>query len=297
MKKTAANIFINTSRGIIKPNVESINEYKIEDNGKEYNKIHLDLETSFNQSDKIIQYRLEQIAKIYTLVISKFERNLEFGCPYFTLDWKNRNIQNNAEINFLNNSIEVTEVLELSHQIICKNIRVIKLQDLNSIYNNNYFENEYNNLLLDNYYAASVSDKPQSKFFYLFIIFECYETNDFFRNMFQEKLFSNTEINGFLGIIKSSDDDYGRKKSVIQEYKNRTLKSRSEKFFEYLFNRDINVIKEGKITLNDIKKIIEQRNHLFHASSKFDMEILYDKLFSIIKELLLKDLFEKPNGT
>ncbi|MDR3058028.1 MAG: hypothetical protein LBU84_07800 [Prevotella sp.] len=297
MKKTTANIFVNTSRSIIEPNVESINEYKIEDNGVEYNKIQLDLETSFECSDKKIQYKLEQIAKIYTLVISKFEQNLRFGCPYFTLDWKNRNVQNNAEINFSNNSTLVTEKIGLVHQVICKNINVIKLYDLNAIYDNNYLENEYNNLLLDNYYSACVSNRPQSKFFYLFVIWECYEDNDFFKNSFNEKLFSDIEIDDFLGVIKSSTDNYERKKSVIQEYKNRTLKSRSEKFYEYLINRNISIVSESKITSSDIKKIIEQRDSLFHTSSKFDDKILYDKLFPIIQELLLMDVLKKLNGT
>jgi hypothetical protein len=297
MKKIFADIFLNASRDIIESNIETINEYKIEDNGVEFDKIALELETPFNCSDKVIQYKLEQEAKIYTLVISKkLETNLKFGCPYFTLDWKNRNIQNNAEINFSNDCIEVTEVLELSHRVACANTQVVKLQELNSLYNNNYSESEYNNLLLDNYYSACISDKPQSKFFYLFIIFECYENDDFFKKCFNERLFSDTEIKGFLDVVEISNDNCERKKSVIQEYKNRTKKSRAEKFFDYLIFRNIDLVTKDKITITDIKEIIEQRNCLFHRSSKFDNKVLFYKLFPIIQELLLEDLLKKSNG-
>jgi hypothetical protein len=290
MKKTVANIFINTSRGISDPDIELMNEYKIEGDGIEYNKIRLELETSFDCSDKIIQYKMEQIAKLYTLVISKFELDLKLGCPYFTLDWKNKNVQNNAEISFSNNTMKIIEKIELCHRLIGKKINVIKLQDLHLIYDNNYIDNEYNNLLLDNYYSACFSDAQQSKFFYLFSIFELYEKSDFFKNNPNKKLFSNDEINGFLDLVEKSDN-YERKKAILSELKNRTLKNRAEKFFEYLNTKYIDIVKKNNITIDDLQSIINQRNKLFHASSVFNNEVLFDKLFPIIKELLLNDLF------
>jgi hypothetical protein len=295
MKRICANIFVNTSRGIVEPNMEIINEYKIAEKGLKYNKIKLELETPFNYPDKIIQYKLEQIAKIYTLVLSKFESNLEFGCPYFTLDWKNKNVQSNAEITFANNCIEVHEGLELDRQIIDKRVHVINLDELNSMYDDNYLENEYNNLLLDNYYSASVVDKPQSKFFYLFIIFECYERNNFFKEKFNERLFSNDEIDALINTLNRNSVNYERKRTIIQEYRNRTLKTRSEKFYEYLCHRNIDLIKNNIIVSTDIKNIIDQRNYLFHSSSKFNNEILYKKLFPIIQKLLLEDLLNNQN--
>jgi hypothetical protein len=291
-KITSVDILVNSSRGITESNIETINEFKIEDNGIKYDKIILSLPTSFEHPEKEIQKMLEQDAKLYTLAISKLEQHLEFGCPYFTLDWKNKRVQNNAEISCYNNQIEVIEKLQVDHYLIGTRINVFKLSELEMIYNNNYLKNEDNNLLLDNYYYACISDLPQTKYFYLFIIFEFYENIEFFRNNLIDKLFSEDEIKNILNVFKNSVENAKRKKDIINELKNRTLKTRSEKFFEYLSNcRKIDAIDKYSITENDIKNIITQRNKLFHTSLKFDVGILYKKLFPIIQELLLNDLF------
>jgi len=74
------------------------------------------------------------------------------------------------------------------------------------------------------------------------------------------------------------------------------LKEYHEKFYEYLASRKINASNGYCITSGDIKKIIDQRNDLFHESSELDIGLLYSKLFPLIRELLLADLFAKQKG-
>jgi len=296
MKVTKADILIHTSQCIKEKDVESVNKYKIEDNDVEYDKIPLSLKTSFDFPEEKIQKKFEQDAKLYTLVISGHEQNPLFGCPYFTLDWGTRKIENNSEIKCQDNCLYISDKVEIRDKLTINQTRSIKLHDLNKIYKDNYLESEYNNLLLDNYYNACVSDVPQTKFFYLFLIFECYEKNKNFINTFRDKLFSDEEINSVLQVVKNFKENVERKVNVIKELTNRTLKSRHEKFYEYLLNRNINAIKKYCITSDDINDIIIQRNKLFHTSSKFNLEILFFKLFPMIQELLETDLFTKQNG-
>jgi len=101
MKSAKTDILINTSQCIKEKDVEYINEYKIKDNGKECDKIPLSLETSFD-------------------------------CP------ENKNIQNNAEIEYHDDYIDVSNKIEVYHKLKFKNRCVFELGDLNRIYYDNY---------------------------------------------------------------------------------------------------------------------------------------------------------------
>jgi len=62
--------------------------------------------------------------------------------------------------------------------------------------------------------------------------------------------------------------------------------------YKFLRNKNLGIL-EKIITEDDIKRIIEQRNKLFHASQKFCKGLLYDKLFPLTQELLVNDMFER----
>jgi hypothetical protein len=275
------------------PESKIINEYKIERNGDEDNKIQLSLEITCDYSENKIRNELEQIAKLHTLVISKFEHNPKLGSPYFTLDWKNKNVVYYADINNQNNCMEASEVIQLSEKKTGKTSYSIKRRDLSMVYDHNYLYNDCNNILLDNYYHACVSDNHKTKFFYLYLIFEYYIKKECPKDNFKKKLFSDDEIKNLKEIVKISSENYEQKQNAIGKLDNKILKEYHENFYEYLASRKINTGNGYFIKSDDIKKIIDQRNDLFHESSELDIGLLYSKLFPLIRELLLADLFAK----
>jgi hypothetical protein len=236
--------------------------------------------------------------KLFTFAVSYLYKHLYNGCPYCILDWKNHNEQYSDDIKIENNTINVSEKLGFTEFATMKSTKIFKLQDIKKIYNNNYIENDFNNLLIDNYYFACSSDKHTAKYFYLFIILECYENTDAFNELFEDKLFSEDEIDNLINSVmkKEAKNNIDRKRGIIKGLSKYTTKVRAEKLFEYLSSKELDIITNNFIRIDDIKNIIEQRNKLFHSSSKFSLELLYCKLFPLIKEILVNDLFAKSNG-
>lgn len=185
MKIIKADIFVNTSHCNCTRNVE----YKIVDNGVEYDKIELSLESTFDYPENKIKNEFEQDAKIYTLAISTFGDNLHIGCPYFTLDWKNKNIENNDDITYQNNCMEVSKRIQMDDKLIKdKIVTPIELHDLGMIYDKEYINNEDNNKLLDNYYYACVSNDSKAKFLFLYLIFEYYIRKECPKDIFKKEI-------------------------------------------------------------------------------------------------------------
>jgi hypothetical protein len=165
------------------------------------------------------------------------------------------------------------------------------------------------NFLLSNYYQALTALVPEQKFLSLFIILEYLESSDIYKKFLERMknegkvkfIFDETALEECSkNCVKYLNEDQVKVfNSWKASLKNKTNWSRTKKLFEFLKN--FLGEKEGEIDIyinrlseEDLKKIINMRNKIVHASEDREEldELLYYKLFPLCEQILKRELFK-----
>jgi hypothetical protein len=136
-----------------------------------------------------------------------------------------------------------------------------------------------------------MSNNDKSKFFNFFIMIEYIEGSDEFKILVDDNLLFNEQEKSTVRKFISQFDD--RKKNTLASTLRATMLNRQEKLFQYFSELHLSCISNLQINLDDIKSIIKQRNALFHASKKLNSDILYDKLFPLVREIVIKNYMKE----
>jgi hypothetical protein len=289
MKRYTVDLIINTSHFIDDIDYHSSNAYKIIDNDEENEKIvsSIDVENVF--PEKEIKKYFEQEAQVASLAVAKNEKNSIDGCPYFTVNWTSLNIKTipNVATNHKKKLMFVEDSLSMREYFSMKSTRTIQLEEVKK-----YLDNINNySFLVESFYHGLMSNNNKSKYFNFFVIIEHIENSSKFRNSFKEDLLFNEEEKYIIcNFIKQFGE---HKKSILANILTKTRLSRKEKLFRYLSGLHLPCIDSYQIKLEDIDNIIDQRNKLFHSSEKFNLNILYDKLFPLVKEIVIKNYMQE----
>ena len=150
--------------------------------------------------------------------------------------------------------------------------------------------------ILQTYYEALRASSPKMKYFNLFLILEYIENSKKYKEMFlkEENFFFKEK--DFEKCEKCSNFTEQQLKRLKQLCRNKsfTKKSRKEKLYLILKELkvlEINILKSKILKEEDIKKIIENRNKIFHSSQSKDFEkILWFKLFPLCENIVTKSL-------
>jgi len=157
------------------------------------------------------------------------------------------------------------------------------------------FEAKYiiNDFILQTYYEALKSPSAKLKYFNLFLILEYIENSNLYKKMFlndENYLFNKGD---FEKCKKLFNGKQLNRLKQLENNKSFTKQSRRDKLYSILDELEvleINVI-QGKIKLTqqDIKEIIENRNKIFHSSQSSNFEsILWFKLFPLCENIVNK---------
>lgn len=289
MKRYTIDLIINTSHSIDDIDYHSSNAYKILDNQEEYGKIILSIDLENEFSEKEIKKYFEKKAQVASLAAAKNEKNPTDGCPYFTVNWASLNIETipNVITSHEETVMFVEDGLTIREYFSMKSTRIIQLTEVNKFLDNikNY------NFLVESFYHGLMSNNDKSKYFNFFVIIEYIENSDAFKSIFKEDLlFSEKEETIIYDFINQFDE---HKKSILANALTKTRLNRREKLFQYLSGLHLPCIDNHRIESDDIGNIINQRNKLFHSSEKFDPNILYDKLFPLVREIVIKNYMQE----
>ena len=284
MKICTVEFNLNSSHDTNEIGFFSCCEYKIIDNGMEYSKYIPELIIQDDTTEEFVKNEFERIAKIGSVALAKKERNPFDACPYFTIDWKTfkyRRIRNKSqkikEMGFLDN-MKIEDHLSMK---ITRNIQLKEIQEFVNCKENYSFDIEL-------FYHGLMSNNNKSKFFHFFSILENLENSKDYLNYFNKNLlFSIEEISNIRKFAGSFDI---RKKEIICKNLTATKLTRIDKLFSYLQKMNLECIQNGKVTIIDIKNIISQRNKLYHSSECFDTGLVYDKLFPLVREMVIRQL-------
>jgi hypothetical protein len=260
------------------------NQWKIVDNGNE-NTTYLVSKTFENNYPKgKIQEYFEHEAQIATLALIKNERNQFSGCPFFEIDWKNmktgyildKNYKNTDENMIFEDHLHIREFFEMA---IIRNIPANEIEFF--LKNRDKYTFPIGCL-----YLGLLSNNDEAKYFNLFIILEYIEREN--KHLFKnDTLFTDDEKKKIRDFASSFDSN--KKKGELLKNIHKTTLNRAEKLYQYLSNINLICITNGEIILQDIADIIDQRNHLFHSGEELNKDILYMKLFPLVKEIVLKN--------
>jgi hypothetical protein len=289
MKRYTIDLIINTSHFIDDIGYYSSNAYKILDNEEEYGKIvsSIDVENGFSEEE--IKKYFEKEAQVASLAAAKNEKNPIDGCPYFTVNWTSLNIKTipNVITNHKKKLMFVEDGLSVREYFSIKSTRTIQLEEVNK-----YLDNINNySFIVESFYHGLMSNNNKSKYFNFFVVIEHIENSKKFRSLFKGDLLFNEEEKYIIrNFIKQFDE---HKTSTLANILAKTRLSRREKLFQYLSGLHLPCIDNHQIKLDDIDNIIDQRNKLFHSSEKFNSNILYDKLFPLVKEIVIKNYMQE----
>lgn len=127
----------------------------------------------------------------------------------------------------------------------------------------------------------------ESKFFHWFIILEEFLENSRSLKSNFTALFTDQDKAQVRSLADALGD--GRKKGHLMSFLEQTLEARHEKLAAILTELGISTAKApgSSITVNPecCKKLIEQRNTLFHEGAHIDDGLLYNVLFPIVTKL------------
>jgi hypothetical protein len=146
--------------------------------------------------------------------------------------------------------IEFLDDIQINDHLAIKIIRNIELKEIQELLD---YKDNYS-FEIDLFYHGLMSNNAKSKFFHFFTIIE----------------------------IREKSNEYKALRMINL--------NRVEKLFQYLKSLNLECINSEVINIEDIKSIINQRNALYHASRNFDNNIVYDKLFPLVRELVIKRL-------
>jgi len=286
MKKHIVEFIINSSHETDKIGYNSRSEYKIIDEGVVKSQYISELIVDSDVSDDVIRNEFELEAKVASVGLAKNEKNQSNSCPFFTIDWKTYKEEpvKNMDKEHETQNLLLSDFIQIKDYLSIKLTRNIELKDIHEFIHckKNYsFDVEL-------FYHGLMANNAKSKFFHFFTIIELLEGSGDFRKQFDgDLLFSTEEIND---IKYFGDKFHDRKKKHIHKILNITKMNREEKLFLYLQGLNLECINSKQIVIKDIENIISQRNKLYHGSKFFDSNIVYGKLFPLVREIIIKRL-------
>lgn len=178
------------------------------------------VELDSSLTNKEIESFARKTENYTTLLLANSDVNPHSGFSYAEVDW------------FQFNPIELDNY-SLQNARIYTSSTWTKIVTFNKEQWN--IENEYSNVIFDNYYDGIRATHCKSKYFHWFLIIEVIERSKLYQRKFQEKLFDADELEA---IAKQFENDK-TKRDAILNLKWRTKKQRVEKLHELL--REIGV--------------------------------------------------------
>lgn len=284
MKKVTVDLDIAVSHQISTPGFSGINEYSIVDGDHEYGKIVYSKDFPESTSDDEFREHFERLARKASYAIAKKENNPHYGCPYFVVNWQSMTVAHIPEtiVEIQDNSVSVHEQLPIRDFVGLTGKTKVKLDDIKRTIG----EIPDSEFFLDSFFNGLKSNNPKAKFFHFFVIIECIEGSKEYKFMFSKNnLFSVEESEKVREFAEGFDN---RKKGVILESLNRTENNRRKKLLLLLESKNLEVLNNGTIGEDDLGRILNMRNSLFHSSSSFDENLLYLKLFPLVREIVGK---------
>lgn len=222
------------------------------------------------ESDNQIRLIVEHLIECLSFQLSRDNKNSYYGTNFLDVEWHDLNIQVSGQL-----TISGALGIELSER---KSLALLSTELLN------YHE------FVHYYFEGLKANNHKSKYFHWFLILEGLEHSKLYNRLFNEdKLFNHQDIEIIKKLTKSMDEDI--KKSVVLGILSRTKKSRKVKLYEILGH--IECLGENEV-VEDIGKIIESRNILFHQGQNFDHNILCNMLYPIIT-FVIEKLILNPN--
>ena len=216
--------------------------------------------------EEIVKFA-KKIESYITLLFAKFENNPQNGLCYAEINWETAKRW----------SMKISQVMKP----FCN-------QEQWNI------DDEYDHIIFSSYYEGIKANNVKSKYFHWFLILESLEKSKAYQNHFKERLFEESELERLAQEFKGNDDKY----NAIMNLKGRTLKSRSEKLYEMLQLLGISSYHfeeaEHNLSKKLLKKIIDCRNNLFHQGKQFDENLLWRRLFPIVRTVV-EALLQNPN--
>lgn len=138
-----------------------------------------------------------------------------------------------AEVDWLHFNPRETNSSSLQDVWIIMSSAMTKIIEFNKEQWN--IENEYSNVIFDNYYDGIRATHCKSKYFHWFLIIEVIKRSKLYKRKFQEKLFDADELKA---IAKQFENDKTKREAILG-LTGRTKKQRAAKLHELL--REIGV--------------------------------------------------------
>lgn len=237
------------------------------------------VELDSSLTNKEIESFARKTESYTTLLLASSDVNPQSGFSYAEVDWLHFNpIETN------NSSLQDVWIIMSS--------AMTKIIELNKEQWN--IENEYNNVIFDNYYDGIRATHCKSKYFHWFLIIEVIERSKLYQRKFQEKLFDADELEA---IAKQFENDKTKREAILG-LKGRTKKQRAEKLHEVLQEIGVGSYQfrdeKHELSLETVKTMIAYRNSLFHRGEKLDEQFVWNKFFPIIRDIV-NSLLNRPN--
>lgn len=239
-------------------------------------------------------FRVELDSSLTNKEIESFARKTE---SYTTLLLANSDVNpqsgfSYAEVDWLHFNPRETNGSSLQDVWIIMSSAMTKIVTFNKDQWN--VENDYSNVIFDNYYDGIRATHCKSKYFHWFLIIEVIEHSNLYQRKFNEKLFDEVELEA---IAKQFENDK-TKRDAILGLKWRTKKQRAEKLHEILQEIGVGSYQfrdeKHELSLKTVKTMIDYRNKLFHRGEKLDEQFVWNKFFPIIREIV-NLLLNHPN--
>lgn len=246
-------------------------------------KLNFELAQDVTKSESISFAR--KVESYVTLLLAKSDENPQAGFSYAEIDWLQFSSANTDSLTLQRTLGMPTVNMYISGEMT-KSLAFRKEQ-----WN---IENEYNNLIFNNYYDGIKANHYASKYFHWFLIIEAIEHSELYKREFQERLFNSSEIDA----IAEQFNDNRTKRNTITNLKNRTLMSRKEKLYTILQKLGITSYhlhgEDHILSRETVAKIIDFRNLLFHQGEKLDEWFIWNDLFPIVRDIT-DLLIKNPN--
>jgi len=285
MKNCTVDMVVNTSHEIDTIGYHCGNKYQIIDDDKAVTLYKSNITFSDDAPEECINFEFEKEARIASLAMSLNEQNPTEGCPYLTINWESLKIELIADKPQGMNFSDKVNMRESFGMVVTRNIKLSKIKELIKHKENYHFG-------IEMFYYGLMSNNAKSKFFNFFTIIESLEGSEAYRKKYDNDfLFSEEEKRDIKLLLKNYEERKKKRLFSILDYT--TLLSRAEKLYQHLQLLNLDCVNTGRIGIDDIKNIVEQRNRLYHSSKKFDSHLLYGVLFPLVRELVTKQFLNE----
>ena len=148
------------------------------------------------------------------------------------------------------------------------------------------------------FFAGLEANSDRTKFLFWFLILEDLESSDSYKKMFKNNnLFTQDDRNQIANLFPKaeSSEKYEKLQNTMATA---TIKSRSDKLFEFLIDSGLSEYgtssNRTKLTVEDCKKLIKQRNAVAHGKAMWDFRLTCNVLFEIVSEIIRITSFSSP---